>query len=592
MKKILLKDRLKIAFWSLKFSFQSSPALAIINIVFSIILGSSAVLNVYLYKYYVLAIEDVLNGSPVFDSFFILLTVQSLILIINTIVTNLKNNINETFRNKIVIRLNNLIFNKIKNINLEEFESVRLYNELSLINSNNINIGVSIIHAINMISEVIAISSMIIILLSNIPLGLIIITAAQIPLVFIKYNEDYTNWGVIVSQSKDNRYIEYLTKLFTQKDALVEMKVFNNGKHLINKIDDSRKNLYKKNIKVLIKNLAKLNIQNIITYTGLAVNYMVVASHIASDTIDLATAVMLFSLVTTFAVKMNLVNTYFASFVGTGMRLSNLHSFLYTDTIKEISSNENIELFKVKKITFENVSFKYPNCSEYTLKDINIKISLPNQIAIIGENGSGKTTFIKLLCGLYNPSKGRILYNDVDLSLIPAVQKSKLISSIFQDFGVYNISVQENITFSENDYTNEIKKLKKSLPKTNFSSDKNNILNENLGVVFGNKQLSKGQNQQIALMRLLFGEKEIYLLDEPTASLDPELEKEVFDIVKELTKDKLAVYITHRLKNVKEDNNIIVIDNGYITGVGFHNDLYMNNKTYTQLYDLQREMYN
>lgn len=443
-----------------------------------------------------------------------------------------------------------------------------------------------------MISEVIALSSMVIILLSKIPLGLVIIIAAQISFVFIKYNEDYTNWGVIVAQSKDHRYIGYLADLFTQKDALVEMKVFNNGRHLIDKIDARRNNLYKKNINVLIKNLVKQNIQNIITYTGLAVNYIIIAAHLADDIIDLASGVMLFSLVTTFAIKLNLINTYFASFVGTGLRLSNLYNFLYTDTIKEIPSNENIEIAKVKKITFEDVSFRYPNCSKDTLKDLNITITLPDQIAIIGENGSGKTTFIKLLCGLYNPTKGRILYNDVDLSLIPSAQKSQLISSIFQDFGIYNISVQENITFSENDHTDEINKLTKRFPKANFSSDNSNTLNESLGVVFGNKQLSKGQNQQIALMRLLFGQKEIYFLDEPTASLDPELEKEVFDIVKELTKDKLAIYVTHRLKNIKEDNNIIVIDNGRITAVGFHSELYMNNKIYTELYDLQREMYN
>ena len=97
-----------------------------------------------------------------------------------------------------------------------------------------------------MISEVIALSSMVIILLSKIPLGLVIIIAAQISFVFIKYNEDYTNWGVIVAQSKDHRYIGYLADLFTQKDALVEMKVFNNGRHLIDKIDASRNNLYKK----------------------------------------------------------------------------------------------------------------------------------------------------------------------------------------------------------------------------------------------------------------------------------------------------------------------------------------------------------
>lgn len=592
MQQSLLKNKLKIAFWSLKFSFQSSPALAIINIVFSIILGGSVVLNVYLYKYYVLAIQDVLNGSSIFDAFFLLLIVQSLVLISNTIIINLQNNINETFRNKIVIKLNDLIFNKIKNINLAEFESEHLYNQLSLIDHNNINIGVSIIHSINMISEVIALSSMVIILLSKIPLGLVIIIAAQISFIFIKYNEDYTNWGVIVAQSKDHRYIGYLANLFTQKDALVEMKVFNNGRHLIKKIDASRNNLYKKNIKVLIKNLVKQNIQNIITYTGLALNYIIIAAHLAADIIDLASGVMLFSLVTTFAIKLNLINTYFASFVGTGLRLSNLYNFLYTDTIKEIPSNENIEIVKVKKITFEDVSFRYPNCSQDTLKDLNITITLPNQIAIIGENGSGKTTFIKLLCGLYNPTKGRIFYNDVDLSLIPSAQKSQLISSIFQDFGIYNISVQENITFSENDHTDEINKLTKRFPKANFSSDNSNTLNESLGVVFGNKQLSKGQNQQIALMRLLFGQKEIYLLDEPTASLDPELEKEVFDIVKELTKDKLAIYVTHRLKNIKEDNNIIVIDNGRITAVGFHSELYMNNKIYTELYDLQREMYN
>lgn len=225
-----------------------------------------------------------------------------------------------------------------------------------------------------------------------------------------------------------------------------------------------------------------------------------------------------------------------------------------------------------ESLEFRNVGFKYGGSDKWALKDIHCFMKAGDKVAVVGENGAGKTTFVKLICRLYDPTEGMILLNGVDIKEYDYVQYVKFISTVFQDFQLFSMSLKENVSLSRKSDENRIQGIFDSLGISPFVKKYKKGLNVRVHKDFDSDgfEHSGGVAQKIAISRAIYKDTPIIILDEPTAALDPQSESEIYEQFNELSKNKLAIFISHRMASTRFCDNIIVFKNGSIEEMGSH----------------------
>lgn len=244
------------------------------------------------------------------------------------------------------------------------------------------------------------------------------------------------------------------------------------------------------------------------------------------------------------------------------------------------------------ELSFYNVSFKYPGSDKYILKDINMTFNIGEKLALVGLNGAGKTTLIKLLLRLYEPTEGEIRLNGIDIGKYDYDEYVQIFSVVFQDFGIFDFPLDENIAASEDVDSARVKKVIDQVGLTelvNSLPDKEHTLlyHENGDGV----ALSGGEAQKLAIARALYKDAPFVILDEPTAALDPIAEAEIYENFDTLVGDKTAIYISHRMSSCKFCDRIVVINNGRIEEEGSHDSLMDKNGLYAKMYNTQANYY-
>lgn len=241
-------------------------------------------------------------------------------------------------------------------------------------------------------------------------------------------------------------------------------------------------------------------------------------------------------------------------------------------------------------IIFQEVSFSYDDTHD-AIKSCSFELSSNETIAIVGANGAGKTTLVKLICGFYLPQKGSIIINGVPIHQKDICSWRNCISTVFQDFCSYAMTIEENIimgnVFNEEKIDTVIEKsglidFIKKLPQGRKTL---------LGKVFGGTELSMGQWQKIAIARALYKDSDVYILDEPTASLDPISEYEIFRTFIDICQHKTTIVVTHRLNTVKIVDRILLMHQGQLIDQGHHNDLMKKNQLYKDMFNKQAKNY-
>ena len=246
------------------------------------------------------------------------------------------------------------------------------------------------------------------------------------------------------------------------------------------------------------------------------------------------------------------------------------------------------------EIEFRNVSFKYPNSDVYVLKNINTKLSIGKKQAFVGTNGAGKTTFIKLLCRLYDPTEGEILLNGIDIRKYDYEEYMQLFAFVFQDFKLFSFSLGQNIAANR---TYDEDKIKECMKKVSFY-DRFRTMPEGAesylykDISADGVEISGGEAQKIALARALYKETPVIVLDEPTASLDPIAEAQVYADFSNMVDNKTAIYISHRLSSCQFCDEITVFDKGKIVQKGAHDKLVGETAgKYSELWNAQAKYY-
>jgi ABC-type multidrug transport system fused ATPase/permease subunit len=246
-------------------------------------------------------------------------------------------------------------------------------------------------------------------------------------------------------------------------------------------------------------------------------------------------------------------------------------------------------------IAVEQVTFTYPETQRPALTDLSMRIPAGQVVALVGENGSGKTTLAKLLCGLYPPSSGRILWDDQDIATLDPTGYRQGIAVLFQDFIRYLLPAKANIAFGRHDRPSELAAVQAAAIQAGadgFLSALPQGYDTVLGPEFeGGQDLSIGQWQRVALARAFFRDASFVILDEPTASLDARAEAELFDSIRSLCQGRTVLLISHRFSTVRSADQIFVLQQGRLTESGSHDQLMERGGHYAQLFTLQAAHY-
>lgn len=388
-----------------------------------------------------------------------------------------------------------------------------------------------------------------------------------------------------------SRNLYYARDELIKKDYAKEIRIYNLSNFISNKVRKYADGLCK-----LWKKAAYDSIKAVYwTYIMKGLQLFIVNGYIAilclKGKISVGEFAVYVSAVNTLSSSsINIVNT-FITIVEESRYIEQLISFL---SIPIRKGKRIKEISKKPVIKFENVSFKYPNRDDYAIKNISLEITPNKKYAIVGQNGAGKTTFIKLLLGLYTPTSGDILIDGISQKDIDESTYNELFSAVFQDFNILGFSLDENVALS-----NDINKAKlvkcideiglvhkvNSLPEL-YKTYMTNEYNSN------GTELSGGEKQKLAIARALYKEAEICILDEPTAALSPQSEFKLYEDFKKITRDKTVIYISHRLSSCRLCDEIFVFENGELIEKGNHDELISHNGIYENMFNLQAKVYN
>ena len=318
--------------------------------------------------------------------------------------------------------------------------------------------------------------------------------------------------------------------------------------------------------------------------------------------IDAGEFVLYFGAITGFAVFVNSIMTSFASLQEGNISLNHLRTYLELEEEDVHSGFRSIrELQTPVSFTFRDVSFRYPSKEEgvkgdpgqWIFRHLNLTIHGGEKIAIVGTNGAGKTTLVKLLCGLYEPQEGEILVNGIPIREFPKEELYRLYAAVFQEPFIMPFTLGENLALSKN-YDKErcISALEEAGLMELFQK-RGYTLDTYFGKDMGEDgiELSGGQKQKFLLARALYKDAPVLILDEPTAALDPIAESEIYDEYAKLSKDKTAIFISHRLASTRFSDRILLIGNQGILEEGTHEELIQKNGVYAEMFEVQKSYY-
>ena len=391
-------------------------------------------------------------------------------------------------------------------------------------------------------------------------------------------------------------YLESTTKNF---DFAKDIRLFNMSNAFFNQlsgVNETYKELNRKHHNRMVLWEVSLGsvliVQKILMYTWLVYNVVTGAYQISDF-------VLYVGLVSTFHASVGYVNWSYSDMRTNSLMINDYRNFVDWKEDRETADEKDGHITEINldkfEFRFENVSFKYPGHDNYVLKNVNLTIKNGAKLAVVGVNGAGKTTFIKLMMKLYEPSEGRILLNDVDIKEYNREEYFKLFSPVFQNVECFAMPIYQNISFAEEDKT-DMNKINEVLEQSGLSEKINSYekgIHTNLLKIFDKEgiDLSGGEKQRLAMARALYKDGKVVILDEPTAALDALAEDRMYREFENMIHGKTAVFISHRLGSTRFCDKIAMFEDGTIVEEGTHEELMAKNGKYAYMFGIQSQYY-
>jgi len=428
------------------------------------------------------------------------------------------------------------------------------------------------------------------------PWLMVLLIAAVVPAFLGETHFSSLAYSVLFQRTPERRQLDYLRLLGASAQSAKEVKIFGLGGYLADRYFRVSEEIYDENRGLAIRRAMVGSALNLISTGGYYGAYAVVLIRTLTGAISIGTFTFLTG---AFSRSRSYIERILASFTDISeqaMFLTDLFEFFQIEPAIRSHPNAIPAPRPIRHgFEFRHVSFAYPGSDRYVVRNINFRLESAEKVALIGENGAGKTTLVKLLARLYDPTEGHILLDGSDLREYDIDDLRREIGVIFQDYMRYDMLVRENIGFGKIESLAEAERIetaaRKSLAKRVIDRLPNGY-DHMLGRRFeGGADLSGGEWQKFALARAYMRDGQLLILDEPTATLDARAEYEVFQRFADLTRDRMAVLISHRFSTTRMADRILVLADGVIQEQGTHQQLLALGGRYAELFELQAAGY-
>lgn len=497
---------------------------------------------------------------------------------------------------KLSLSLQMRILRQATNLEVAQFEDPEIYDKLNRASREASFRPIQMFEATSDVGQkILVLLGYTGILVSYNPWMLVAMLVAAIPQTVVEARFSNTVFGIQNFRTPKRRHLSYLEFILTRDSHVKEIKIFGLAKHLLGLYRSGSVTLLDEDNRLARHRAAWSSALGLLSDVAFYGSYLLLGLAAAKGALTLGNLTLY---VVAFrqgqqALQSGLAAT--SKIYEHNLYMGNLFEFLNLPR-RELKTPLPSTPAQTQGITFENVSFKYPDAKQFALRNLNFTIAKGQSIALVGQNGAGKTTFIKLLCRLYEPTEGRILLDGRDLREWEEGELRRRISPVFQDFIRYQLSFRDNVGLGKLEFLHNDERILQAARDGGALDVLSNLpegLNNQLGRWFvDGAELSGGQWQKIALARAFMRQDaDILILDEPTAALDATAEFAVFERFKELTSGRTSVIISHRFPTARLADLIVVIEGGQIIEQGTHAQLLEARGEYARMFTLQANGY-
>lgn len=585
---------IRYVYLSIGLMYKASKIRFLIILVSSIFLGILNSTIVIAYKYLIDGISFYIKHFTIDTYIFVrAVCVYSIVKLLIRVITQINDYYSFQYFNELDKFFTINISKKISRLKMESFDNSKTYNLIQMVYKDSTSKNKMMLDIVmDMIRNLITMVSVSYIIIKFSMLCFFVCIVSSILNIINEFDALEKLYNEYNKQIESIRYIEILKSILTKYNWIVETKVYSSVKILIGKMTIIYDNNLKNNKSIKSKYFKRSICISVLEEITNTVNIILIILRCSKLKISIGSAIMYFQ--TMELVRQSLTNLF--SSVESSYE-SCLYIEKYFDLMNLKENNEGTVNLnrKVEQITFENVSFRYPNSNKFALKNFNYTFKIGKNYGIIGLNGSGKTTLTKLILGMYDPTEGEIKVDGVLINNVNKNNYYKYFDTVHQDFIKYPFSLRENISIGSshsgeyelisdngiNEILSQINIYNNEKDKLNFDYD--NVLDKS---VAGGIELSGGEWQKVAIARALYNRSEILLLDEPTSSIDSLTEENIFNLINKNNGEIMNIIISHRLRNLVKVDEIILLDHGVMVASGSHQTL-LKNELYKKLYNSQ-----
>jgi ATP-binding cassette subfamily B protein len=428
------------------------------------------------------------------------------------------------------------------------------------------------------------------------PFLLLLLIAGTIPALLGESHFAFLGYAKNFMQTPLRRKMDYLRDVGGSKEAAKELKLFGLRGFLIDSFSGMANTIFDQNVDLAKRRLWAGALLSMLATAGYYSAYALVLWRTIHGTFAVAVLFVLTSAILQVSANLQQIFVNASGVADQALFLTDLLGFFAMQpTVRSKPGAIKIPRPIVRGIEFRNVSFAYPGTTRLVLKDFNFHLHPGERVALIGENGQGKTTIVKLITRLYDPTEGQILIDGVDLREYDMEDLCHEIGVIFQDFMRYEMTARENIAVGRIDQRDQLDRIESAARMSLADEVVARLpgkMEQQLGRRFdGGVDLSGGEWQRMALARAYLRDAQLLILDEPTSALDARSEQEVFQRFAELTRGKMSLLISHRFSTVRMTDRIVVLSHGILTEEGTHDELIRHGGLYAEMFEMQAASY-
>lgn len=578
--------------YCLKLPVRSAFFLYFAFLVFTLICAVAPSIELILWKYILDSLEQTLHGTNFTQSFIFLIVIYFIAGISSKVAENVKSIIESKLKDKMQLYIDLEIMNKYNKLEAGFYDDPLNMDTLDVVKNSKMMICEGVLQLVEIIKTIVNFILMAIVLVSISPIVTFVYVLLLIPQVTSSTKLDTLLNMYDVEATKEKRKKDYYRSILISKKYAKDLRVYRIRDFILEKYNTEWQKILKDKNDICTKTFSQIYRNEILEVMGylIMIVFVIYKAIYGAATIGDISVVVSATRPCSEAFKDFYVKyKNFRSVVVTRLKM-------YVDFINKTDRDEDgvISCSTINDIEFCNVYFKYPFGSEYILEDISFKINSGTKNAIVGKNGEGKSTIIKLLLRLYRPEKGNILINGINIEEYNIKSLRERFSACFQDVSRYALTVEENITFKERTLSPD-----KLNYLTTFSGiyDKIDSFEQKyeaeLTKEFSDKgeELSGGQWQMLAISRSLCKNADFLVFDEPSSALDAITEDRIMELLSKLSKEKTILVISHRLSCLQDYDQIIVLNNNKIEEIGNHKQLMQKGGLYSKMYSLQKDKY-